>query len=225
MAPGLGQGVYGVQEAAALTGVSARRIRRWHEGYAFGPETRRRKMPPVVAAEARHFDGILQLSFLDLIEIRLIEQFLRFGVGWKELRYAARAGAQLLETSHPFASMRFKTDGRRIFADIKAPGSAQELLHLRSRQQVFRSVIEPALKGVQFDTSRAIRWWPMGSSHRVVIDPLICFGKPIGSTSGVPVAILASHGARHGESATARWYGVDPAEVRDAMRFSERIAA
>ncbi|MFN0010929.1 MAG: hypothetical protein ACKVS8_04710 [Phycisphaerales bacterium] len=225
MAAGLGEGVYSVQEASALSGVSPRRIRRWHEGYTFGPLDRRHRMPPVVAVQPRHFDGVLQLSFLDLIEIRLIEEFLKFGVSWKELRHAARAGAELLKTDYPFASMKFKTDGRQIFADIKANGRARELVHIRKRQQVFRSVIEPALRGVQFDSSRAVRWWPLGTTGRVVIDPLVCFGKPVGSRSGVPVAILASHAARHGVPTTVRWYGVDSQEVQDALRFSERIAA
>lgn len=224
MQPGLGQGVYSAREASDLTGVSARRIRRWFEGYEYISKAKRHRMPPVVAAHGREFDGQLQVSFLDMIEIRLIEKFLTFGVGWTELRLAAKAGAEMLKTEHPFASMKFRTDGRRIFADIKHGGSTQ-LTQLRDRQQVFRSVIEPALKGVDFDGQQAVRWWPMGQAHRILVDPLVCFGKPVGARSGVPVAVLAGHAKRNGVKATARWYGVEPTEVGDALTFARRIAA
>jgi uncharacterized protein (DUF433 family) len=170
-------------------------------------------------------DGHLQLAFLDLIEIRVIDGFLGFGVGWKELRHAASEGAMLLRTSHPFASFRFKTDGHRIFADIDIEPKDRRLIQLRGRQHVFREVVGPLLKGVEFDGRQAIRWWPIGEKRRVVIDPQRAFGKPIGASSGVPVTVLATYAARHGVHEAASWYDVDPTEVRDAITFTRRAAA
>jgi uncharacterized protein (DUF433 family) len=219
-----GQGVYSVQEASRLTRVAPRRVRRWFEGYEFPSSAGARRMPPVVVGDSRSVEGHLQLSFLDLIEIRLIAQFLEFGVGWKEMRRAAQVGRELLATEHPFASCKFKTDGRSVFADIGGPTDSK-LIQLRDRQQVFRKVIEPALLGVEFDASKAARWWPLGERASIVIDPARCFGRAVGARSGVPAEILAGYAERFGVADASSWYAASASEVRDAVKFAKRFAA
>lgn len=221
----LSHGIYAVSEAVELTGISAPRIRRWFRGYETGTPSKRHRMPPVITGGSRELDGQLQLSFLDLIEIRLIEQFLQYGVPWRELRRAASVGTELLGSKHPFTSLKFRTDGRRMFADIAESGSDGHLLQLRDRQQVFRSVVEPALVGVEFDAKQAVRWWPLGERKSVVIDPVRAFGKPIVHQSGVPVRILTMHAQSHGVEETSSWYCVTAKEVKDALAFSRSIAA
>lgn len=221
----LGQGVYSVSEASRLTEVSAPRIRRWFKGYRYRASSRDRSMPPVVPSGEREIDGQLQLSFLDLIEIRLIEQFLKYGVGWLELRAAASTGAQLLQTDHPFSALKFKTDGRRMFAELDGSAQNHRLLLLRDRQQVFLEVVGPALLDIEFDAAQAIRWWPLGDRRRIVIDPNRCFGKPVGARSGVPAAVLAGYASIHGVKDASSWYGVDAAEVKDSLTFIKRYAA
>lgn len=218
----LGQGVYTPAEAARLTGVAARRIRRWFEGYRTTTGSQR---PAVVPEGARTIDGQLQLSFLDLIEIRLIDAFLQEGVGWKELRTAAQRGAELFHTSHPFSSYRFQTDGRRLFARLGEEGSDQRLVRLLDQQHFIRDIMTPLLRDVEFDTHQAIRWWPIGERYQIIVDPKICFGKPAGWRSGVPAEILAVHAKNHGVRATCRWYEVEPIEVRGALRLASRLAA
>ncbi|MGH7131067.1 MAG: hypothetical protein ACREJO_03885 [Phycisphaerales bacterium] len=185
-------------------------------------------MPPVIPGNERDVDGHLQLSFLDLIEIRLIEQFLEFGVGWRELRRTAKVGAEILGTSQPFARFEFRTDGRAIFAKVAEETGDKLLVQLSQRQSVFPEVIEPALRDVQFENGNsgiAARWWPLGQARRVVIDPTRSFGKPVGAESGVPAVLLARYARAHGTKAAAEWFEVDSREVRDSVTFVRRFAA
>lgn len=225
MSIGLGQGVYSVREASALTGVSSRRVRRWFKGYEFASKTGKHSMPPVVTVESREVDGQLQLSFLDLIEIRLIDKFVTCGVGWRELRSAAVKGAQLLKSPHPFASLKFRSDGRRMFADLQSADGHSDIVQLRDSQQFFKSIISPVLLDVEFDATQAIRWWPLGKKREIFIDPKIGFGKPVTAHSGVPVEILGAYAKRYGVIAASNWYRVRPTEAKDAVVFVNKLAA
>jgi hypothetical protein len=221
----LSQGVYSPVDAARLTGIAPRRVRRWFEGYSIRHGESIRTHPPVLPPDEREVDGRLQLTFLDLIEIRLIDAFLREGVPWKELRHAAKQAAAQWKTAHPFASCRFKTDGRRLFSETENSEDGSQVVHVAARQQFFKSVIGPLLRDVEFDGRQAIRWWPIGERNRIVIDPEICFGKPVGSRSGVPAEILATYATRHGVRGACRWYEVDEIEVKGALRLAKRQAA
>jgi uncharacterized protein (DUF433 family) len=50
-----------------------------------------------------------------------------------------------------------------------------------------------------------VRWWPLGPSAPVVIDPARSFGQPIVSTRGIPTAVLAGAGAAEGPAAKVAW--------------------
>jgi hypothetical protein len=221
----IGQGIYSVSEASAMLSVSHGRIRRWMRGYDYRSTSGNRSLPPVVPGNRFVFDGALQLTFLDLIEIRLINRFLEFGLKWSEIRRASRNGAELLSTTHPFASFKFRTDGRRIFADVGGRTKNGQLVEIANRQTVFRGIVEPTLRDVVFEDGLASSWWPLGRRHRVVVDPKRAFGKPIGATSGVPIVVLANYAERFGRSAAVAWYEVDAAEVRDAVVLHNQWAA
>lgn len=222
----LGAGIYTASQAGRLTNVASARVTRWMRGYEYaGRDGRRREVPPILQWDATAPDGTLQLTFRDLIEIRFVDAFLKFGVSWKELRLAAGHAAQLLQTTHPFSTVKFKTDGRRIFTRLQDAAGDAHLVQLRDNQLVFASVVEPALIGVEFDRESAVRWRPLGERKRVVIDPARSFGQPIGEKSGIRAEVLAGQVAATSIRAAASWFGVDPAEVKDAVEFCDRFAA
>jgi uncharacterized protein (DUF433 family) len=217
----LGVGIYTVPEAARLTQVAPSRIRRWLSGGRDGS-----------AAIWRHdlprIDGSLALSFRDLIEVRFVDAFRRHGVSWPVLRRAAERAAEILKDSHPFSTKRFKTDGRRIFAEIVSETGEELLLDLVKSQYGFRQVLGPYLyEGLEFsDADSVLRWFPLPGSHRVVLDPAVSFGQPIVDPEAVPTSILARAVQVEGSvDRVARWYMVDTKAVRDAVRYEEQLAA
>lgn len=243
----IGVGLYTVAEAARLTGISRGRVRRWMKGYSFRSAGEIHVSPPVVRKESETGDqGRFALTFKDLMEVRFVHAFLEFGVTWANLRAAHDRAAQLLRTSHPFATQRFFTDGSRILTRIGEPA----ILNVGADQIVFSRIVGQYVKGpLDFEGQVPIRWWPMGRARGVVIDAGRSFGQPIISTEGVPTAVLhraylaEAHGegnSRHERAATlsgpaelstpavarvAKWFEVENRSVRAAVEYELRLAA
>ncbi len=69
------------------------------------------------------------------------------------------------------------------------------------------------------------RRWRIASM--VVIDPTICFGKPIVEPIGIATTLLASAYRANQEDAdlVADWYGVHSSHVLAAVEFERNMAA
>jgi uncharacterized protein (DUF433 family) len=227
-AAGLGVGVYSVPEASRLTFVPTRRIRRWAQGYSYLRKDTKYVSPRVFQPALEPIDGQIALTFLDLLEVRFIDAFRSAGVSWKTIRKAWELAAELVGTNHPFSTKKFKTDGRRILAELVAPtrGKKRHLLDLVGKQFELATIVEHTLfEGIEFSRDNAARWWPMGTKGGVVIDPTRSFGQPIVAVEGVPTRILArSFQAEESVEVVSRWFEVSRRSVRAAVRFEERLA-
>ena len=222
----LGVGIYTVPEAACLTEVSTSRIRRWLKGYAFRTKSGRGQSPPVWKSQIESVEGTLALGFLDLMEIRVVEEFLKLGVTWKTIREAAVRGREIYRTTHPFCTQPFKTDGRSLFSYVQEKAGEPILADIVKNQRVFNRILEPFLCDVEYVDQTIARWWPMGQRRHVVLDPHRCFGKPIVAREGVPTQVLAqAFAVEQSIPAVARWYELSPQSVRSAVEFERRFAA
>ena len=223
--PLVGVGLYSVSEAARLTRIPARRIRRWVEGYAWGAAGARRS-GPVVESQLAAIDGSIGLGFRDLMEVRFVDAFRRVGVSWPVLRIAHQRAAELFETAHPFNTKRFLSDGRRIFAEVGRESGERALLDLADNQWALRKVITPFLHGMEFGNGGVVRWWPLGERRQVVLDPERVFGQPIVHREGVPTIVLARAAqVEKSIEIVAGWFEVDRKAVRDAVDFESQLAA
>jgi hypothetical protein len=71
--------------------------------------------------------------------------------------------------------------------EVLTPGEDDRLIDLfKDAQYVLRKIVEPSLKGLEFDDDLASRWWPNGKDSGIVLDPQRQFGQPVEATSGVP---------------------------------------
>lgn len=224
----IGKGVYSLPEASRLTGIPAKRIRRWLEGYSYRARGRKYSSPAVFAPATGRSLGELTLTFADMIEVRFLDAFIEAGVTWRTVRLAAIAAKELLGRSHPFSSKHFMTDGKNILAQIAGPNGLDELFDLVKSQYEFVKVVRPLLfRQLDFNEfESAHRWWPMGKNRMVVLDPLRSFGAPIVSDVGVPTAILAAAArAERSQATAALYYDVPVRAVRDAVAFEKRLVA
>ena len=224
----IGVGLYAVPEAARLTGVSTGRIRRWLRGYTFRTSTGEHQSGPVITSSLPPIDGILTLTFLELLEIRIVDAFLQVGVKWKTIR-DARDNARRTLGEYPFSRGRFVTDGRRIFEPL-ARGSARRdaaFVDVVTSQHNFRGAVAPYLKTLKFSPDgQADEWWPLGKTRSIVLTPHRGFGQPIIAREGVPTSILARlYKAEQSFSRVARWYEVSERAVRDAVEYESTLAA
>lgn len=224
----LNTGIYTVPDAARLSGVSTWRIRRWLKGYRFRTKKQHEHhSPPVWQGQLEPIDKSLALGFLDLIEIRFVDAFLKAGVSWTLLRKAHEKGAQLFSNSHPFCTNRFVTDGRDIFVELHHETGEPSLLEIVHDQHVFSGIIKPFLQELEFgEADTLLRWRPATSRGLVVLDPTRNFGRPIVFDHGVPTEILARAASACGSiQEVSRWYEVPEPEIEDAVEFEQSLAA
>jgi uncharacterized protein (DUF433 family) len=222
----LGIGLYTVPEGSRLTGIPQARLRRWLRGYTYRTGESISASDPVWRRQLPEIDGTLGLGFLDLMEARFINAFRKADVQWRVIRLCAERARELYGADHPFATQRFRTDGRTIFAEVAGRAGELQLLDLVKSQLAFARIIGPSLyAGIDFsDRDIPARWWPLGRQTPIVLDPARSFGQPIVSTGGVPTAVLADAVAAEGSIAkVARLYQVPPQSVHAAVQFEQRV--
>jgi hypothetical protein len=201
----IGVGLYSLSEAERLTRVPASGIRRWLFGYRY----RQGEVGPVWHGQIDPVDDTFALGFLDLIEIRFVHAFRQHGVGWRVIRDATKHAAEILGSDHPFATWKFRTDGKRIFAELGEATGDPVLIDSTRSQFAFHAVVAPSLyKGLEFSgEDEAVRWFPMWPKRQVVI----VLAKAVEVEKSV--------------ERVARWYAVSLRAVKAAVEFEQRLAA
>jgi len=223
-----GDGIYTIPEAARLTRVPAASIYRWLFGGSLSKYLRSSvEASPVVHHKFDVLENVANLSFADLIQIRLIHDFRIHNISLQKIRKAAKNAARLLDSPHPFCSVRFKTDGVSLMLDVEGDDGKESLIELSTLQQVFRDIINPFLKDLEYDDDFVSRWWPKAGKHLVVIDPNRNFGQPTLAREGVPtISIFEAYKAAGGScEKVAAWYEIPESAVRSAVEFEESLAA
>lgn len=200
-------------------------VSRWLRGYDFGTDGEGHS-EPLWRPDYQNHDDLIEFSFRDLIELRFVKAFRDIGLALPTIRECYQRAAEEVHDDRPFSTQKFRTDGKTIFLEITEGIQEAKLVDLRRRQNVFRTIVEPSLKDLEFDASAVARWFPLGIGRRsVVVDPSRSFGRPV-ATSGVPTEVLNRAVALEGSIAkVVRLYGVTASEVRDAVTFEKRLAA
>jgi uncharacterized protein (DUF433 family) len=221
----IGVGLYSPAEAAALTSIPSRKIHRWLRGHAIDGK----EYPPLWTSYLEKFDAAsLYLSFLDLVQLRVADAFIREGLSPQKVRRAVQYGAEIVSSVYPFASARFRTDGKTVILHVlDADQGDERLIDLfKHGQYLMQRVIEPSLKGLEFEGDTAARWWPLGRAKGIVIDPKRQFGQPIDDATGVPTSILAQAAKAEGSAGqAAKLFKVPTSSVNRAVAFELQLAA
>jgi uncharacterized protein (DUF433 family) len=226
----IGVGIYSIPEASRLAGVPPARIRRWLRGYDFKSGGDRKRSAPVWKAQLPPLDSTIALGFLDLMEVRFVDAFLKAGLPMSKVRRAYKLARELVGRDHPFSTQKFRTDGKRIFAELEDPkGGGKTMLDLERNQfGIYEFIVPSLMKGIVFDDrGQAARWYPdRGVAPSIVIDPERQFGQPIIESSGTQTsAILDAFKAEGSIEAVARWFEIPEGEIKQALEFELRLAA
>lgn len=220
----IGTGLYTPAEAGRLLVMAPEKISRWLRGHSIKGRSYDRLWEPEVDLE----DGRVVLGFRDLMEVRVVDAFIRLGISAIRMRSTIRLASEVVGESHPLATNRFRTDGREIFLQVIETDEEglerEKLLNLFKRQYEFQGIIEPILRTVDFGTNgRPVQWWPRGRRGGIVLDPARAFGAPIDEATSVPTSTLADAGRALGLTETATAYDVPEASVRRALQFEDAL--
>lgn len=227
----LGAGIYPLPQAARLVGEPARNVRRWLKGYSWKYRDGRSSSGPLwhTRYEGEELPGGLAIGFRDLLELRMVAQFVKYGVHLKVIRATIDAARSHFRSDYPLTNRRFLTDGRRIFLEaVEETTGAERLIDVLGRQFVFSEVIRPSLyAGIEYDRSGARRWFPVHRSRMILLDPEVQFGTPIIADAGVPTDAIydAWKAESRDQVRVARAYGLTPKMVSAAVIFEQRLRA
>jgi uncharacterized protein (DUF433 family) len=231
----LNQGIYPLPVAAGLAQIDLPSARRWSEGYNHRHDGKTRRSSGIAGLGRDRQSGRVDLTFAEMLTLRLVRAFRATGLSLQMIKRVAAAAEAEFATPTPFVSQRFRTDGRKIFIELRdravsgdalaVPPHERLLIDVLSRQHQFADVVEPSLyRCVEWIGDSVARWWPLGSDHAVVLDPKVVFGAPRIAETRLPTDVLASAvraegGGDDAIEAVAAWNGLDAAQVRDAVIF------
>jgi len=215
---------YTAAEAARYTGTSAATVARWRAGYTYQTQGGPRRSGPVTGGEPR---GLL--AFSELLEVAVVVAARDAGLSMKAIRSGVNTARGLYGVERPLSLMRFKTDGRSLFAHETAEeaiGRTSRFVNLSSAGQIAWEHIEDVLKDIDYESDVARRWWPAGRDQQVVIDPRVSFGRPYVVRRGVSTdAVAGRFRAKEPLASIAEDLDLTTEEVEAALRFELPQAA
>ncbi|MDD9842117.1 MAG: hypothetical protein OXU76_05610, partial [Alphaproteobacteria bacterium] len=143
----IGVGLYTTTEAGRLTGIHPTTIRRWLYGHT------RTKNGQIIKDEPLWYSQIdiadeKNLSFRDLMEVRALNEFKMAGLSLQLLRKATIIAQKLLNDKYPFSSKKLKTDGEKLYIQLKKDSEIDEkikTIEIFSKQQNFTRIIKQSL--------------------------------------------------------------------------------
>ena len=214
-------GIYTIPEVAELVQATQADVRVWVDGHTG-------KQDPVIDNQLGKVNGKTAVSFANLLELRFIAKFSAAGVGLHEIRSIMREVSDVLQHPHPFATkIVFKTDGRKIVAEIARRKGLQLIYDLKSHNYEMPAVVMKSLKeNVLFDPAgEAIAWHPRPAiAPNVIVHPKIAFGQPVLDRSHVPTATIANSVKVEGNARfVADIFEVPERHVRQAVNFEKDL--
>lgn len=214
--PGLGLGAFSVPDISLILGIPQGKVRRmlnqvWDERLGvelFGDTF------SITIGEHKF------VNFYVLIELYVYFELRDLKVSSQKIIKTRHAMRKDLGTEHPFAMANLLTHGKKIWYEFKdsivdADGS---------RQTNFERMVRDYAKKIDFNgNDLAVRYWPMGKNHQVVVDPQHQFGMPTIANTNINTHTLRSM-FRSGESpeVLAEMFDIPLNAVKDALTFHGR---
>lgn len=217
---------YPASEAARILGLPLATLKAWSFGQASGGG---RRFQPVIkpADKAERL-----LSFVNLCELHVLSAIRRnHKISLPKVRDSVAYLRAKLGSDRPLIDRQFRTNGIDLFVE-----HASKLLNVSQQgQEAMRGGFESALARIELDRDgMPVRLFPfsrnLSSEHpqprTVVIDPRLAFGRPVISSVAIPTAIIVDR-FRAGDSLAemAGDYDVAEADIEEALRFEQRLAA
>ncbi len=217
----LSAGMYWLSEVRALAGVPTALSRRFVRTY--------KGQKGLWGGAEQRVGRYYYATFLDLMELRIVNAFHISGVSWQRICKTAEYACHRFETDFPFSNRRFQTDGREIFD--RAGNQIEQVS--RDGQLAFAKIIGPSLfEPMDYEDDAPVRWYPAEEwgletvGRNVVVDPTRSFGAPVISSRYVPTDTLYRKYIAEGMNAdlVSRWYEISKDDVLHAVAFEKELA-
>ena len=212
---------YSFADADYLANVTRGTAKRWLEGEAYYDSHGQHIVQLPVTLGAKKQESV---SFVDLVEIVAIGRLQGAGFSLRMIRKLVGNCQEILGVLRPLTTLRFKTDGRDVFV---VRGDVRLEVGRKKRMRAWNEVLQPCLQELEYDASQiAARWWPLGQSTPVVIDPEYGFGFPVVAKAGVRTEIILER-FRAGDlrAQISADFNIEQVQVERALQFELQRAA
>lgn len=219
---------YSVMEAAHYLRIPRTTIRDWVSGRHYRSTAGVRFSRPIIQIPD---PAVKLLSFMNLVEIHVLDAIRRtHDIPLEKVRAAMMYLAKQFPSRHPLADQEFVTDGLNLF--IK---KFSQLINISQEGQLaIQEVLQAHLHRIDRDFKGIpVRLYPFTWKRKlheepraVVIDPLVSFGRPVLTGTGIPTAMIAER-YKAGESMDdlAEDYGRRRLDIEEAIRCELSVEA
>lgn len=214
--------LYGFSQAASYLKIPLATLRSWVKGrsYPVGQSGEMRRFEPIIKLPK---SNVPMLSFVNLVESHVLNGMRRIeNIPFYKVRSALDVIEKQMPSSHPLVERKFETDGIDLFIDYFGQTINQQ------GQVVIREVMAMYLRRIDRDIDLSLlRLYPFlrkDETHdepkRVMIDPLISFGRPVLVGTGVPTDVIAERFyAGESPDELAQDYAITRDQVEEAVRY------
>ena len=216
--------MYSIPRAARLVGMPSITIRRW----LYGMEKDQASMRPVFGTLAKAKELSAEVSFIQLAEIAVARHFRNRRIKLERVRRAHEFARAHFQLQYPFAEMDFKVVAVSILTEFQQeePGPSLLMSVDPVGQLALPLDVAEELDHFEYIDALAARWYPLGQSALVVIDPQVGAGLPTVSGRRIPVdTIYGRWKAGENIGFIASDFKLKGAEVETVLRYAEKLAA
>jgi uncharacterized protein (DUF433 family) len=212
--------LYTFAEVAHLAHVSTSTVRNWLFGYTtnygdvaplFNPSTEQGPM----------------VSFLQLVEIVVAAQFRKAErLSFRTVRRAYENAQSEWGLEYPFAHLRLEALGGHIVRRLHAEDKLGSLQAADTPEQwTLPSLVVETIRQFDYEPDLVIRWYPVGKSIPIVVDPHISAGLPTIVGRGVTVGAIQKR-FRAGQlmDFIADDFEIERSVVEEAVRYAPVVA-
>lgn len=219
--PKLGGGVYTLPDIASILGIPYHRVARCVKEY-----WDMRLASDFDGKYSWHDGKSRAVNFHTLIELFVFFQLNEAGVRTPNILKAHTELSRFFSTPYPFANADvlrgMRTDGKVVFFEI----DNNSIISLDGKKQFNLAFLKEFFKNIDFDdSSMAVRLWPIGKDHSVVVDPKHQFGQPtVEGTNIRPAVIYQMHQGGESPRFIASLYDLSVTQVEDSIEFCKKAA-
>ena len=230
--------MYSFSEAAQLGHVSTSTVRNWIRGY----EGKERQIQPLFNTPA---SDVPMVSFLQLIEVIVVGKFRKsYRYSLEKIRRAYEYTRTEFSLDYPFAHLKLEPLGGHIVGWMRGeiPGSSLEPPTLQELDEVTTSSLQAFDEPLQWSLpvpilamlhhqlvydmqqNLAERWYPLGKTVPIVLDPRLSSGVP--TVEGRAVTFQTIHKrfkAQQRINFIAQDLDLEPELVETVLQYAGRL--
>ena len=216
------ESMYSFSETAHLANVSVTTVKNWLFGYT----VRGREVPALFPS-----DSGAMVSFLQMIEVMVAGRFRKSALGknvsFRAVRDAHVNAQKKWGIEYPFAHMRLEALGGHITHFLREGSSEASYQALDAPEQwTLPGLLRETIDQIEYDNELAARWFPIGKTVPIVVDPRLSTGLPVIAGRGVTVqAIRKRFKAGLRIDFIAKDFDMSSDLVETALQYWERVAA